>query len=275
MNKVYDIITEKIMQELQAGRVPWLKPWKPSDAPMNARGTRYTGINVFLLAAARETKGYTSNKWMTYNQAEEMGGHIKAEEHATIIIYASSFETEKDGKKEKKFAMRYYNVFNTEQTEGITFPAPADLPTIEPLDAAESVINAMQNKPEIKHGGDSAYYATRTDYVQMPPVNSFVSSEEYYAVLFHELGHSTGHASRLARFTAEQDHTFGSEDYSKEELIAEMTSAFLCGSTGITMHTENRTAYIQSWLEALNNDKTLVVKAASAAQKAADYIQNI
>ena len=272
-NKVYAIVTEKIIKQINAGTIPWLKPWKPSDAPHNISGRRYSGINPFLLEAAREEGEFESNIWMTFNQAMELGGDVKGQ-HTSMVIYASSFDKKPNeaGKVEKGFSLRYYHVFNADQVANITLPKVAPIPVVDPIKAADRVIKNMPQRPEIKHGGNRACYFPLRDNIQLPPRNSFKASELYYAVAFHELVHATAHESRLARQVG--THIFGSQDYSKEELVAEMGSAFLMGATGIetAQSTTTSAAYIQNWLQALANDVTLVVKAASAAQRAADFI---
>ena len=285
-NKIYDIVTEKIIAQLEAGIIPWERPWQPTDAPHNIRGTRYTGINTFLLQCTHDAAGYKSNAWLTYKQATEAGGNVKGES-ATLVIYASTYKlTDANGtpkintagKQETGFSLRYYNVFNSDQVKGIKLPAAeTDKAEFNPIEAAELILKSYPAAPSIRYGGDSAHYSPALDYVQMPRMNLFISAEHYYSTLFHELGHSTGHTSRLDRWTPGHSHNFGSKDYSKEELIAEMTAAYLMGATGIQApSTERNTiAYLQSWINALKNDTSLIVKAASAAQKAADHIQNI
>ena len=282
MATVYEIITDKIIAQLEAGYIPWLKPWKPADAPHNIRGTRYTGINTYLLEFERQDKNYTSNVWMTFNQVKEYGGDVTGQK-TTMVIYAATFglknpdgsaKVNSKGKQESGFSIRYYNVFNADQVKGLALPAQTTQVTLDPIAAADQVVNQMPDKPSIKHGGDRAFYSPTLDYVQMPPRDSFNTPELYYTTLFHELGHSTGHENRLDRFSKTHDHSFGSQDYSKEELTAEMTAAFIMGETGIETPTteRNTTAYIQNWISALENDKNMLVSAASAAQKAADFI---
>lgn len=271
MSSVFEIVTEKIVAELEKGHVVWQRPWRAGDAPRNIRGTRYNGINVWLLEIERRKHDYKHNVWMTFNQVKERGGDVKGERGTLVVYWKVGEKINDDGEREKTFMLRYYTVFNVAQVKGFEYDEPA-AEQVDPIAAAESVVKNMQNAPELKFGGDSAYYATRGDYVQMPRREQFKSAELFYAVLFHELGHSTGHASRLGRFDAVHDHTFASNDYSKEELVAEMTSAFVCAEVGIQTTLENSAAYIASWLAALNNDKSLVVKAAGAAAKAAQYI---
>jgi antirestriction protein ArdC len=178
--------------------------------------------------------------------------------------------------KQKVPLLRYYNVWNVEQTEGITYPElVTDTNFFAPIEAAEKIVAAMPSKPPIEHIGNRAFYNPRSDSVTLPKLTSFESAEEYYSCLYHELSHSTMHESRLDRKATIQMHRFGDEGYSKEELVAEMGASFLCGHAGIENTTiENSASYIQGWLRALKNDKTLLVHAAAQAQKAADYILN-
>ncbi len=276
-NKVYEIITNRIIEKVQAGSpLPWAKPWKPGDMPHNISGRGYTGMNVFLLDMEKEAKGYKSNTWMTFNQAIERGGDVTGEKSTPVIFMKVGFTTDKETGEEKKFfTMRYYNVFNADQVKNITLPQRRERAAVDPIQAAETVVNGMPNRPklEVNRGEKACYYPT-LDKVAMPPMECFKSAELYYKTLFHELAHSTAHTTRLNRNVG--DHVFGSKDYSKEELVAEMTAAFLIGATGInTDATETNTAaYVKNWLSALRDDVTMLIQAASQAQKAADYILN-
>ena len=172
--------------------------------------------------------------------------------------------------------IRKFSVFNAEQIDGLKLPALPEVdPTpIDPIEACQSIVDGFQDGPEVVHapGGNRALYNPRTDQVTLPELNQFDSPEAYYAVCYHELGHSTGHESRLDRDLG-IPMPFGSQEYSKEELVAEMTSSMLCGVAGISPATiDNSASYIQGWLRALKNDHKLVVRAASAAQRAADLI---
>jgi antirestriction protein ArdC len=223
--------------------------------------------------------GFPSRYWLTFNQAAKLGGHVKQGEHGSIVVYWNVGQEKlnpKTGKVSKPFLLRYYKVFNLAQTEGIAHKlglAEASAKPVPDIAACESLVAAMPNAPAIV-ASDRAWYRPSTDQVGMPSKSLFHSSEAYYATLFHELSHSTGHWSRVGRDSIEQLNTFGSESYSKEELVAEMGSAMLCGVTGIAPAViENSVAYLRSWLSALKGDSKLVVTAASAAQKAADYIR--
>jgi antirestriction protein ArdC len=278
---VYEIINEKVINLLQSGHIPWKKPWKPGDAPRNFRGTSYRGVNVWILEATRQDKNYKSNIWLTYNQAqgiknaEGLTGQVRKGEHGTPVIFWHFIENKTKDKNDKKTVipmLRYYTVFNYDQIDNLPELVIPES-TLKSVEMLERVYLNMPGKPEIKRGGDRAFYSPSLDYIGLPPIEQFKGTSEYYSTLYHEMGHSTGHETRLNRFSANDQHNFGSEDYSKEELVAEMTAGYLCGEMGIVGDTlTNTAAYIESWLRALKDDKTMLVKAGGQAQKAADYI---
>jgi len=257
---------------LERGEIPWRKPWRTLPPANLISKKPYRGINVFLLALA----GYGSQYWLTYRQAQALGGNVRKGEHGAKIVFwkFDRFETETaDGETEERKSafLRYYTVFNLEQTEGLK--ALLALPPAFPIESAEAIVQGMPNPPAFAQDAGAAYIPSR-DTVTMPSRTTFESPAEFYSTLFHELTHSTGHAKRLGRDGIEKIQPFGSEDYSKEELVAEMGSAMLCGVAGIEQATiSNSAAYLQSWIKRLKADSRLVVSAASAAQKAADYIR--
>jgi antirestriction protein ArdC len=275
---VYQVITDRVIALLQQGTVPWQKPWQGAElAPQNLVSRKpYRGVNVFLLHAMH----YTSPFWLTFKQAQELGGHVRKGEKACPVVFWKWLDVERDGDKERVPFLRYYSVFNVAQCEGIEAHVPsATGPKREhsPVEAAERIVADMPKRPLIKHGQAQAFYHPSDDFVGMPSPEQFRSGEGYYSVLFHELTHSTGHESRLARKgvagSEGQWSAFGSQSYSKEELVAEMGAAFLCGQAGIVERTiENSASYIANWLSKLKDDAKLVVQAAAQAQKAADFI---
>jgi antirestriction protein ArdC len=277
MPNVYEIVTEQVIKQLEAGVAPWRKPWR-TEAPVNlVSGKPYRGLNVFMLA----TQGYESRYWITFNQAKKLGGHIKAGEKSTLVVFwhigeeriIRNNQTGKD-RKSKPILLRYYNVFNVCQTEGIAekLGLGKAVPRVASIEQCEAIVSAMPNPPA-REQSDCAWYRPSNDTVGMPARGLFNSSEEFYSTLFHELTHSTGHKSRVGREGIEKLNGFGSESYSKEELVAEMGAAMLCGVTGIVQDTlGNTAAYLQSWITRLKSDSKLLVSAASQAQKAADYI---
>jgi len=273
---VYEQITERIVALLEKGTVPWRKPWKAnSGLPRNLVSKKaYRGINVLLLHAM----SYESPFWLTFRQAMELGGSVRKGEKACPVVFWKQHEVEdkETGEKEKIPMMRFYYVFNVAQCDGLkNIPAPVETPFSAPT-KPEEIVAFMPKRPEIKHGMRKAFYSPGEDIIAMPDRERFDDEAGYYATLYHEMTHSTGHRSRLNRPTLTESEGFGSNPYCKEELIAEMGAAFLCGQAGIAERTEeNSAAYIQNWLEALKNDKSLIVQAAGQAQKAADFILGI
>lgn len=301
---VYEMVQEKILAALDAGTVPWRKPWKGGDGPMNLKSKKpYRGINVFLLGYAAMDKGYSSRYWVTFKQAQDIArrqnkeplevrklkdgsevdyhGGVRKGEKSTMVVFWKFLDKKKDGKvvKDEKGRpikiplLRYYNVFNIEQCDGITDLEKNDQPEFEPIHRCEKVVGNMPKRPEIKHRGDRACYTPSTDRVTLPVPEAFSTPEHYYCTAFHELAHSTGHKSRLHRSGIENFNGFGTHEYSKEELIAEMCAAMLCGVCGIEeMVLSNSASYIDHWRKQISDDKRLVVTAAGAAQRAADFI---
>src|SRR6516164_1421584 len=269
---VYEIITSQILAELERGEVPWRKPWRILPPANLITKKPYRGINVFLLGFA----GYGSQYWLTFNQAKQLAGNVRGGDHGTKIVSWTfdTYETETaDGETEKRKSafLRYYTVFNLEQTEGLR--ALLALPPAFPIQSAEEIVKGMPNPPAFEQDFQAAYIPSR-DVVTMPSRTAFESQAEYYSTLFRELTHSTRHAKRLAREGFDTPQRFGSEAYSREELIAEMGSAMLCGVAGIEQNTlANSAAYLKTWIARLKADSKLIISAASAAQKAADYIR--
>lgn len=283
MPTVYDVITSRIVESLEKGVAPWRKPWKGNEgAPRNGITKKaYRGINAFLTNAI----GYSNPNWLTYKQCALFDGCIKKGESGLPIVYwqIGHKKDKETGEVRKTFILRYYTVFNVQQCENLPqafYPEAAgdgDHQPFQIVEACQAILGGMPvNSPRIGHGYDRACYSPSLDVVRMPEPQAFESPEAYYGVLFHELAHSTGHVSRLNREGIANVGAFGSPDYSKEELIAEMASAFLCGSAGIdTPALQGNTAsYLASWVKVLKGDSQLVLHAASAAQKAADWVLN-
>jgi antirestriction protein ArdC len=275
MPSVPEIITESVLKQLEQGVAPWRKPWSTS-IPRNLISKKpYRGLNVFLLA----TQGYSSPYWLTFNQAKQLRAHVCQGEKSTVVSFWKFNEYAKEnretGETENKTStlLRYYRVFNIEQCEGLKALRGDDRKPVNPNAGCESIANQMPNAPRIEQHS-RAFYRPSADIVGMPSRNCFESPEAYYSTLFHELTHSTGHTSRLNRFEENStDHQFGSESYSKEELIAEMGAAMLAGMAGISQATlSNSASYLQAWINRLKSDSRLIISAASHAQKATDYI---
>lgn len=273
---VYQIVTDRIVRLLESGTVPWHKPWKGGNQwPQNFVSRKvYRGINLFLLNAA----SYASPFWMTFKQVQSLGGRVKKGEHSFPVVFWKVFREEGEGETKRIPFLRYYSVFNVTQCEGIPVPVipTGETTTFQPIEKCEQVVSAMPKRPTINHAGARACYSPSLDAVSMPEARLFESSEEYYSTLFHELTHATGHVSRLNRKEITDPIRFGSDPYSREELVAEMGAAFLCGHCAIENKTIDQSAsYIQSWLTKLKEDRKLVVHAAAQAQKACDFILDV
>jgi len=269
---VYQIVTDRIIKLLEQGVCPWRRPWKSTLAQNLVSRNPYQGINSLVL----NSLAFDSPYWLTFKQARDFGGNVKRGEHGTPVIFWKWLEREAaDGKRETFPMLRYYTVFNVGQCEGLADKLPGTPAAAREILPCESVIASYRDGPGIHvDGGDRAFYQPSTDSVHMPRRESLESPESWYSILFHELTHSTGHEKRLARFESPDQFLFASTSYSKEELVAEMGAAFLCGETGVSRTLENSAAYLESWMRALRQSKNsrLIVEAAGKAQKAADLI---
>lgn len=287
MNKsTYQMITDRFISLLEQGTVPWRQPWSEKGNLFDQQNLvtqhAYRGINSLMTLS----QGYESPYWITFNQAKDLGANIRKGEKGTPIVYwvRLSKESERDSEDIRSFMMpKTYVVFNVAQVENLKLSErllkrkEKEL-EFNPIEACESIVSNYESKPLIEHREQRAYFRPSTDTVNMPRPETFRSVEDYYAVLFHELTHSTGHVSRLKRDAlTNKVASFGSHEYSKEELIAELGSAFLCAKAGIdSPHLEEQSAaYLKSWLKVLKNDSKLLIQASSAAQKSCDLILNV
>jgi antirestriction protein ArdC len=271
------------VKQLEAGTVPWHKPWSTpgsSGLPRNlVTGHEYRGINVWILLSSE----FTSPYWLTFKQAKQLGGNVRKGERGTPVAFWKFGTREvQDGDEvtqRQSVLCRYYTVFNSEQCGGLRVqPAEPVAPTtaISPIEQCETIITDWIDKPNIEYGGSRASYSKNLDLVRVPERPRFQSAEEYYSTLFHELTHSTGHPERLNRQTLTDFEFFGDENYSREELVAELGAAYLCGFAGIENRTiNNSAAYLASWLKVLKQDSRMLLTAASQAQKAVDLILGI
>lgn len=274
-NDVYQIVTDRIVGLLESGTVPWRQPWiGSSQTPQNLVSRRaYRGVNFFLLGSA----GFPTPFWLTFGQAKELGGTVRQGERSWPVVFWKIFEDEEGDKPRTIPLLRYYRVFNVAQCDGIESPAAEQKgEPFQPIKRCERTVAAMPNPPTIRHGGDRAIYFPPADEVRMPAAERFASPEGYYCTLFHELTHATGHRTRLNRREVAEPHGFGGDPYAREELVAEMGAAFLCGHCEIMPATvENSASYIRNWLGRLKDDRRLVVQAAGQAQKACDFILGV
>ena len=281
MSDVYSIVTERVITLLQEGTAPWRKTWRGGDSPRNLISKKpYRGVNALLLGST----SFASPYWLTFNQVQQLKGRVKKGAKSELVIFWKFFDGQKETDeaasseqtKRRPPILRYYRVFNVEQTDGLEkhLPPPPEERPFTPIETAARIVEAMPQRPPIQHDEPSAYYAPARDYVNLPRPETFDTPENYYAVAFHELTHSTGHESRLNRagVAGSRLAAFGSADYSREELVAELGSAFLCAEAGIESTLDNSAAYLKGWLGALKGDARLIVTAASAAQRAADFI---
>ena len=279
---LYQDITDKIVVELEAGRLPWVQPWAAAKAPLAmprnaATGRRYSGINVLILWIAVMERGFSGQGWLTFRQALDPGGNIRTGEHGVTVVFADRFtpdkerqRAERDGDEPGALAfLKRFTVFNADQCENLPADiAPTPVPNPEGLIAPQAEALIAATNADFRIGGDQAFYSPTHDFVQVPRPEAYFEPINWHRTALHELGHWTGHSSRLAR---DQSGGMGAALYAREELVAEMTSAFVCASLGI-VPTVRPADYIGAWLQVLREDERAIIRAASAASKAADYL---
>jgi antirestriction protein ArdC len=301
-SEAYEEITEKMVEALKAGTVPWRRPWTSAGLPRSlASGKPYRGVNVWVLGLTAMAENYASPHWGTFNRIAELCGMekvarktgkgsfwvspddtprgIRKGEKSTVIYYWEhkvrpdpDFPDDRDKDIHAVF-VKYDRVFNLDQADAVPEKYKMNTVPVEEIPDAQAVLDGYISRgPALIHGGSQAYYTSVDDTITLPARESFTGSPEYYSTAFHEAGHSTGHSKRLKRPGVEDFDHFGSDKYGKEELVAEMTSAMVCSATGIETTFDNSAAYIASWIKAIKGDVSLVTQAASAAQAAADLI---
>jgi len=269
---IYQQVTDQIIKQLEQGATPWVKQWNgSSSADRNAvSGKTYQGINTLILAMSAAANGFKSNQWATYKQWLQLGGQVRKGTKGTTIIFYSPVTGSKitaDGEeKSYHYVLKSYSVFNADQIDGYT-PTAAPVKQFNSIASLEAL--ATDSGAIIKHGGDRAFYSPSDDFIQMPNKTDFTNEAAYYATLLHEMAHWSGNANRLNR---DLSGRFGNEAYAAEELIAELSAAFLCAEYQIDGDLRHA-GYIASWLRILKNDNKAVFKAAALAQKSADYIK--
>ncbi len=288
---IYQEVTNRLIEKMEAGVAPWRRSWSRYGLARNyATDHIYTGINMILMNMTPHKVPY----FMTFNQVKQAGGKIRKGSKAEMVVYFNVYYKDEHDRTLKKHEARkafeqgqdiqilkfikYYNVFNIADVEGIDFELPQlELKDNEQIDACDRIILDMPNRPQIsEENTDQPYYSPSRDVVNMPGLKQFDSPQAYYATLFHELAHSTGHADRLNREAITNPQGFGSEPYSQEELLAELAASFVCATVNIDYDeiTENSAAYLALWLKRLKEDPRFIFKVAADAQKAADYILN-
>jgi antirestriction protein ArdC len=284
---VYTRVTGRIIADLEQGVRTWMKPWNAEHAagritrPLRHNGTPYRGMNVLLLWGEAVLKGFAAPIWMTYKQAQELGGQVRKGEHGSLVVYANTItrtetnDAGEDVEREIPF-MRAYTAFNVEQIDGL--PAHYYAKPENPLLLSERIEKAdrfiSNTGAVIRYGGNMAYYAPGPDHIQLPPFEAFRDKESFYATLSHETIHWTKAPHRLNRDFGRQ--RFGDAGYAREELVAEMGAAFLCADLGITPEVrDDHAAYLNHWLTVLREDKRAIFSAAAHAQRAADYLHNL
>lgn len=273
---IYGRITDMVIKELESGVIPWVKPWTTEWGTNALTKKEYRGINTFILALASKRNGFKSKYWATLKQINQLGGKVKSgSKHERIIFYKPIVEKDPDTEEEKtRIILKEYCVFNIDQTEGLKLEEGEKV--FKPIEEGEKVIKEYIKKEGITttEGGNEAYYNPKEDRINIPKKETFHREQGYYATYFHEIAHSTGHKTRLNRDGVAKIQAFGSHEYSKEELIAEMTSCFLREKTGINTEPDikNTSAYIKSWIKALKKDKRMLLSASNKGQKATEYI---
>ena len=277
MNDLYHSVTERVITALEAGTPPWVRPWSNSTydhSPANLATSRaYRGINVLLLNLEAQLRGFEDNRWLTFRQTATLGGHIRKGERGTTVVFfkwheVGELESSENAARRVIPLLRSFTVFNACQVDALPdhlyrIAAP---PMWTPVDAAERVLS--ESGATIKHGGNQAFYTPSLDHIQLPQRSQFATADAYYAVGLHELAHWTGHPTRCNR---PLNGRYGLEAYAFEELVAEMGAAFLCAHCRLPARLEHA-SYIDSWLQALKDDKRLIFVAAGKAQAAADYV---
>jgi antirestriction protein ArdC len=279
---LYQDITDTIIAGLEQGRVPWVQPWGGVRAPLGfprnaATGRAYSGINILMLWCAVAERGFSGQTWLTFRQALKLGAQVRKGEKGTTVVYADRFipyrertrAAETGDEPEAIPFLKRFTVFNADQCEDLPAdlaPPPAAPPENLILPQAEALIRATG--ADIRIGGTRAFYVPSEDFIQVPPPSPFFEPINWHRTVFHECGHWTGAAHRLNR---DLSGGFGSSSYAREELVAEMTGAFVCAALSI-VPTVRHADYLGIWLEVLREDNRAIIRAASAASKAADYL---
>lgn len=294
---LYQVVTDKIIDLLENQKLTWDKPWVAitSDGRRahNVISKRtYSGINQILLSIRQMESGYPYSGWLTFNQVKKLGGRVLLGQKSSEIFFTQLVFYGKNGKRyefeqvqemteekqcdlKKHLILRYYNVFNIAQTSGLedAFYEMEEIPILSSIEKDERAEDLINNTDAsiIHWPSNEAFYNSINDVICLPRREQFKGKTAYYETVLHELSHWTGHPMRLNR---NMKNVFGSEDYGKEELVAELCSSFLCAELGFSKTITNNAAYIQNWIDVLNNDHRFIFKAVRSAEKAAMYINS-
>ncbi|TGR00975.1 DUF1738 domain-containing protein [Mesorhizobium sp. M4B.F.Ca.ET.190.01.1.1] len=278
----YQRITDTIVEQLEAGTKPWIRPWRGnarrSLTPRRATGEAYRGINVLMLWVAGQMFGYEENTWMTYRQAQDLGGQVRKGEKGSLVVKYGTF-TPSDREDDEDGAIPYlkgYTVFNVEQIDSLPdrfFSSAEELPT-SPVPCLETVEAFVRNtRAKVSYGGTKACYRPSIDDILMPDRERFDGEVHLYSTLLHEVAHWSGAKHRLDR---DLSGRFGTEGYAVEELVAELSASFLCADLGVAHDPRDNTAsYLASWLKVLKQEKRAIITAAAKAQSVADYLHEL
>lgn len=286
---IYNKITDRIIEELAEGVRPWMKPWSAGNTegrisrPLRHNGLPYSGMNVLLLWSEQMSRGFSSSMWMTFKQALELGAAVRKGETGSTVVFASRFtKSEADGNggaidREIPF-LKAYSVFNIEQIDGLPDHFhDRSTPDLDPVERIEAAERFFRNTGAIiRHGGNQAFYAPGSDFIQMPPLQAFKDAASYYATLSHETTHWTSPKDRVGRDLSR--YSKDRSERAREELIAELGSCFLCADLGLVPELEPRpdhAAYLQSWLSVLADDKRAIFQAAAHAQRAVTFLHGL
>jgi antirestriction protein ArdC len=283
---VYMEVTNQIIEALEQGVKPWECPWQKNAAalPLRVTGDSYRGINHVLLNLKAWAQGYRNPVWMTFKQAQDLGGMVRKGEKSSLVVKYGTFEAkdearEGETKDKTRGYLKAYRVFNVQQIDGLDdqFPTPDEAAPLatRPIEQLSHIAANMVERMGVGYaeGGDRACYVPSLDKVHMPELPKFKAAELFYSTLFHELSHATGHKRRCDRTKDKAGSKFGNAVYAMEELVAEISSAMVGAQLGFQPgHIEDSAAYVQSWLKVLRDDKRAIVKAAAAAQRSADYL---
>jgi antirestriction protein ArdC len=269
-------VTNEVIEMIEAGTAPWVRPWQTGEIAAAFNPTTnipYRGGNIIALMCSSLRKGYNDPRWMTYRQAAGKGWQVRKGEKASRIEFFKDelVEDEATGDKKRRAVARHYPVFNGQQIDGVPRLVLPKKDMWKAIKAGEQTMK--KSGAVIKYGGNRAYYHTVLDYIQLPEKEDFYNAAMFYSTACHELAHWTGHSSRLNRATCMNNHN--SEDYAREELVAELASLFVSSETGLPFDPSQHAAYIKSWLRALKKDKNEIFRAASSAAKATDYLLQV